>query len=328
MKPLTMSLALTSNPRSQPVLDGEVGFEGFDVIPSAFDKPGELFWRQLRFGQFDISEMSLASLAITIAAGSREWTPIPVFPQRAFFHTRLLVSNDAGITAPEDLVGKRIGINEYQNTASVWMRGALEDGFGVAPDKVRWFTGRPPLLSHAGATGFTPPPGVEIDQIPAGADLGTLVESGGLDAVMKLGGGTEMNPGPSEAELLSRGRVRRLFPDPVAEGRRFYAATGLYPINHVVVVRSSIVAEHPWVPLNLLEGFEEAKRLAARRLRAAVDIYLPTGEFGLDLEGGIPYGVQPNRLVLERLTELLYRHGLTNRRVELDEIFPSGTYVT
>jgi 4,5-dihydroxyphthalate decarboxylase len=325
VKPLVLSLAATTNPRTAPVLDGEVGFQGVDVVTSAFHNPGELFWRQLRFSQFDVSEMSLASLGITIAGGSTEWTAIPVFPQRAFFHTRLIVNSGAGITGPEDLRGKRIGINEYQNTASVWMRGALEDEFGVAPKEVHWFTGRPLSLSHGGATGFTPPAGVRIDQLDPGADLGSLLERGELDAVMKLGGGTEMNPGLTEAELLRRPGIRRLFPDPVAEGRRMYASTGLYPINHVVVVRKSIVDRYPWLPLNLVDGFEAARRRSVAQLREAAQIYLPTGEFTLNLDRGIPYGVPANRPVLECLTNHLYRQGLTPRQIGLDEVFHEST---
>lgn len=135
-----LSVALTTNPRTSPVLTGEVGVAGCDAVCSAFDNPGELFWRQLRFGQFDVSEMSLASLLITVAAGNTEWTAIPVFPQRGFFHTRLLVDADSGITAPADLAGRRIGVNEYQNTASVWLRGRWRTSSASRP---RGCTGSP-----------------------------------------------------------------------------------------------------------------------------------------------------------------------------------------
>lgn len=161
--------------------------------------------------------------------------------------------------------------------------------------------------------------------MPPGTDIGTLLDRGELDAVLKLGGGTDMNPGPTERELLRRPTIRRLFPDPVAEARRMYAKTGLHPINHVVVVRSSLVAEHPWLPLNLMAGFESARRLSVRRLREAAASYLPTGVCTLDLNGALRYGMSANRAVLDRLTELLFRQGLTGRRVAPAEVFHDST---
>lgn len=125
------------------------------------------------------------------------------------FHTKLLVSDRSVITAPEDLRGARLGVNEYQNTGSVWTRGILEDEFGVKPSAITWYEGRPPGLSHGGETGFTPPSGIAVESVPAGSDLATMLLDGQVDAIMKLGGGTATNPGLTEEDLLRDARVRR-----------------------------------------------------------------------------------------------------------------------
>src|SRR5215831_20056656 len=129
---LELSIALSDNPNTRPLLDGRVGAEGIRLIPTAVH-PSEMFWRQLRFGEFDVSEMSMSSLLIATARGACPWVALPVFTTREFFHTRILVRTQAGITAPADLRGKRVGVPEYQQTAAIWGRGVLENEFGVRP---------------------------------------------------------------------------------------------------------------------------------------------------------------------------------------------------
>src|SRR5262249_59731122 len=125
---LALSLALSDNPNTRPLLDGRVQAEGLRLVPTAVH-PSEMFWRQLRFGDFDISEMSMSSLLISISRGPTPWVALPVFTTREFFHTRILVRIDAGITAPADLAGKRVGVPEYQQTAAIWGRGVLQHAF-------------------------------------------------------------------------------------------------------------------------------------------------------------------------------------------------------
>ena len=118
-----LSVALSRNARTAPILDGRVQPEGVRLVPSVV-YPSEMFWRQLKFGDFDVSEMSLATLAIATAHAPTEWVGIPVFTYRDFFHTRILVRADAGIATPADLRGKRVGVPEYQQTSAIWARGS------------------------------------------------------------------------------------------------------------------------------------------------------------------------------------------------------------
>ena len=231
---LALSIALSDNPNTRPLIDGEVVPEGITLTPTAVH-PSEMFWRQLKFAEFDVSEMSMSSLVIATARGPTPWVALPVFTTREFFHTRILVRADAGIAAPADLRGKRVGVPEYQQTAAIWARGALENEFGVAPREMEFFMERGDK-SHGGATGFKPPPGVTVNQIPASTNIGEMLTRGELDATLLY----LTNPNlvdRSRIDLSADKRIRTLFPDRPAEGRRYYAKTGLYPINHTVVVR-------------------------------------------------------------------------------------------
>src|SRR5579875_546473 len=216
--------ALSANPVTEPVLSGRVRPEGLSVAWTALH-PSEMFWRQLRFAEFEVSELSLSSLLIAVDRGDTRWLALPVFTTRDFFHTRILVRTDAGIARPQDLAGKRVGVPEYQQTAALWSRGVLEHEFGVSPPQMRWYMERPPERSHGGATGFKPPEGVRLQYIPENKNIGSMLASGELDATLLY---------VANANLVDRSRLRleddsrfRLLFDPLAEGRRYFAKTGL-----------------------------------------------------------------------------------------------------
>jgi len=171
MANLQLSLAITNNPRTWPIIDGRATADGIDFTTSVID-PSEMFWRQLHYAEFDVSEMSMSSLMMITAQGDKRFYALPVFTTRYFFHTKILVRKDAKIDSPADLKGKRIGVPEYQQTAALWIRGALENEFGVSPRDVTHFMERTPARSHAGAVGFKAPPGVTINQIPPEKSIG------------------------------------------------------------------------------------------------------------------------------------------------------------
>jgi hypothetical protein len=193
-----------------------------------------LFWRQLRFAEFDVAEMSMSSLMIAKSKGDDRFVGIPVFTTRMFFHTRILVRKDAKIDKPSDLKGKRVGVPEYQQTAALWIRGAMQHEFGVEPKDMEFWMERPPSKSHGGATGFKAPPGVTVNQVPPDKSLGSMMVSGELDAVMFY----LVDPNlidRSTIDLHSHPDTKPLFPDPLAEGVRYYKKTGILPINHGMV---------------------------------------------------------------------------------------------
>jgi hypothetical protein len=180
---LALSIALSDNPNTRPLIDGAVAPEGISLTTTVIH-PSEMFWRQLRFAEFDVSEMSMSSLLISTVRGPTPWVALPVFATREFFHTRILVRADAGISSPADLKGKRVGVPEYQQTAAIWGRGVLENEFGVRPRDMEFFMERVADKSHGGATGFKPPAGVTVHQIPASTNIGEMLVSGELDATL------------------------------------------------------------------------------------------------------------------------------------------------
>jgi 4,5-dihydroxyphthalate decarboxylase len=327
MANLELSIALSDNENTRPLLDGDVTPAGIRLFPTAVH-PSEMFWRQLRFGDFDVSEMSMSSLLIATARGPTPWVALPVFTTREFFHTRVLVRSDAGIRTPADLGGKRVGVPEYQQTAAIWSRGALQHEFGVHAREIDWFMERGADKSHGGATGFTPPEGVKVTPIPASTNIGEMLVAGELDATLLYLSSRNLVD-RSRLDLSADARVRPLF-DRAAEGRRYYAKTGLYPINHAVVVRRSLLEKHPWIALNLFTAFSAARAQVLRQGQAMLKSYGELGLVGEETRRALAqdpmaYGIEATRTVLETIAQYVNEQGLSPRRVALEELFAPST---
>jgi len=324
---LELSIALSDNERTRPLIEGRVVPQGIKLVPTMVH-PSEMFWRQLRFAEFDVSEMSMSSLIIATSRGDTRWVAIPVFTMRKFFHTSIIVRNDAGIATAVDLRGKRIGVPEYQQTWAIWARGVLQHEFDVHARDIEWFMERNPDKSHGGATGFAAPAEVRVNQIPPTTNMGEMLVRGELDGALHY---------LVEKNLVDRSSVdvsavtRYLFPDPAAEGRRFYAKTGLFPINHTVVVRRSLLERHPWIALNLYSAFVATKEEIARYGKSYLHWYFESGL----LDGGVKhtlaehdplsYGFKAARPVMAPIAQYVHEQGLSARRVELEEIFAPST---
>ena len=328
MADLQLSIAMQPNARSRAVLEGRMKPEGIELQFTALH-PSEIFWRQLRFKEFDVSEMSMSSLLIVLSQGNQDWVAFPVFTTRRFFHAGIWVRNDRGIEKPADLKGKRVGVPEYQQTAALWTRGALQHEFGVAPADMEWFMERTEEISHGGATGFRAPLGVKLNRIPASESIASMLLSGELDAAAHYIVGNNVVD-RSKVDLAERKEVRLLFADPAAEARRYFAKTGLFPINHGMVVRRSIAERHPWVVLNLYNAFLAAKERWLASVGEAVQSHLLLGLLPQETAAALrqdpfPYGVVANRKVLEAIAQYSHEQGLTPRMLRLDEVFPANT---
>jgi len=325
---IQLSIGITSNPRTWPIIDGAVGVEGIDLIPTVLH-PSELFWRQLRFSEFDVSEMSMSSLMMARSKGDDRFVGIPVFTTRKFFHTTVLVRKDAKIDTPADLKGKRIGVPEYQQTAALWARGVLQHEFGVAPKDMEFWMERPPSRSHGGATGFKAPPGVTVNQIPADKNIGSMMLSGELQAVMFY----LVDPNlidRSTADLHNHSDFKSLFPDPAAEGIRYFRKTGIYPINHGMVIRRDLAERHPWAITNILKAFQRANDVANRQRIEQAEYYFETGILPAQARKSfeapiITHGIVANRPVLETIAQYSLEQGLTSALTKLDDLFAAST---
>ena len=270
---LELSIALTNNPRTWPVLDGRVKVDAIDLVPTVLH-PSEMFWRQLHFAEFDVSEMSVSSLLMAKSKGDERWVGIPVFTTRRFFHTGILVRRDARIETPADLKGKRVGVPEYQQTAALWTRGVLQHEFAVKAQDMEFWMERQPAMSHGGATGFKPPPGVTLHYIPSEKSIGSMMISGELQAAVHYVGAGVNLIDRSSADLRRHPDIKPLFPDPAAEGFRFYRKTGLYPINHGMVIRRELAEKNPWAALNISESLCPRQRHRQCRAHGASVILL------------------------------------------------------
>lgn len=330
MTRLQLSAAVSSSAVTQLLLSGEVAPEGITWRCSAIH-PSEMFWRQLRFGDFDISEMSLASLFILTAQGNTDWVALPVFTSRRFFHTGIVVRDDAGIDSPADLRGRRVGVPEYQQTAAVWTRGALQHEFGVSPGDLRWFMERQPSRSHGGSTSFRPPDGLEFSYVAPADSLGGMLERGDLDAAIVY---------IVDANLVDRSRrdvestpgLRYLFPDRPAEGVRYYRKTGLLPVNHCVVVRAEILRQHPWVALNVYSAFARAKQRALAAVADELGPWVTVGAVPVAAATAaretdpLPYGLAGQKQVLQTLAEYLVEQHLIDQPIAVDSVFAPSTW--
>lgn len=324
---LQLSIGMASNPRTWPVFDGRVKPDGIDLVASRVH-PSELFWRQLRFADFDVSEMSFSSLLMAKSRGDERWTGLPVFTTRKFYHAAILVRRAAGIAAPADLRGKRVGVPEYQQTAALWARGVLHEEFGVEPQHMEFWMERGAAHSHGGALGFTAPPGVTLHTVPPEKSLGSMMLAGELDALLHY----IVDPNlvdRSTADLWNHPEVAPLFADPWAEGVRYYRKTGIFPINHGMVMKREIAEKHPWAVLNLLKAFDRANDIANRERVEHAEYHVATGLLPREAAQAlrtplVRHGIHANRRTLETAARYSHEQGLTPRVARLEEIFAAS----
>jgi 4,5-dihydroxyphthalate decarboxylase len=324
MANLQLSLAITSNPRTRPIIDGRVKPDGIDFIMSVLG-PAEMFWRQLSFAEFDVSEISMSELMMIRSRGDDRFIGIPVFTTRRFYHTMMLVRKDAGIAGPADLKGKRVGVPEYVQTAALWTRGVIENEFGIAPRNMTFFMERLPARSHAGAIGFAAPPGITINQIPPEKSIASMMLAGELDACMAYFG----NPGlidRSDVDLPSHPDIKRLFADTAAEALRYYTKTGIYPINHGMAIKRAVFEREPWVVLNIIKAFVAANDIAEAERSEHAAYHFETGLVPPDYRKAlaarlVSHGLKANRATLETAAKFSNQQGLTPRVMPMEELF-------
>jgi 4,5-dihydroxyphthalate decarboxylase len=330
MADLTLSFVSNYNERVEPLMNGTIKADGVEIIPT-YSHPSETFWRQLKFQEFEVAEMSMSSFLIARSHGA-DMIALPVFPSRRFFHAEQSYHVDSGIKAPGDLVGKRIGVGEYQQTAALWARGVLDHDFGVSQYKVHWYMERTDELSHGGATGFSPPPGISFHRIPPDKSMATMLVANEIDvapisghlsrAVNVIDRSTHIRA--SEGDWS---KVKPLFPDEIGEARRFVAEHGFVPVNHTYIVRGDVYRNHPGIAVKLYEAFTQAKAHAAASLLERIPAALVFGAEYLSMTRDIlgddpfPYGIEANRAMLETIIGFSHEQGLTAKEMKIEELF-------
>lgn len=327
MSPLRLSLAVGDYDRNRPLLDGRVRIDGVDPVAMTLT-PEEMFFRAMRHEAFDICELSLSSHTLRTSRGDSSYIAIPAFVSRAFRHTGIIVRSESGIDHPSKLKGRRVGIPEWQLTANVWIRAMLEDEYGVKPQDIRWVRGGIEQPGRVEKVALQLPAGVVVEDIGPTDTLRDMLADGRIDAFV--------GPRAPSSFVPSNRDLRWIFEDPTAEAMSYFERTKIFPIMHVIGIRRELADLHPWLPIAVYKAFAESKKVALDHLAdtSATKVTLPFIEEQLRRAIALmgtdywPYGVGPNRHVLEYFAKAHHRQGLSAREVSVEELFHSSTLET
>ncbi|MEN3308438.1 MAG: 4,5-dihydroxyphthalate decarboxylase [Micromonosporaceae bacterium] len=311
MSRLKLSLACWDYDRTRALQDGRVRPEGIELDYLALPVE-ETFYRQLRYQEFDISEMSLSSYLLTLDEPQPPFVALPVFPSRFFRHQSIYVNGNSDISRPADLVGKRVGTPEYQMTAGVWQRGILAEEYGVPVESVSYLTGAMEERGRQEKIALNLPDRISVTPISEDQDLSSMLAEGQLDAVYSAGAPSCFGRVP---------HVRHLFEDFKSVEQEYFRRTHIFPIMHTVVVKRELYDRHPWVARSLYKAFDEALHhsYADLRHRNALKVMLPWLQQHVaetvDVlgDGYWDYGLARNWHVLETFGRYSYGQGLASR---------------
>ncbi len=319
MPKLTLTLSCWDYDRTRPLMDGRVQVEGIDLNCVCLP-PVENFRRQVQHHESDVSEFSLSYLTYMRSRGDWDYIGIPVFLSRVFRHSSIYVNANAGITKPQDLVGKRVGVPHYPMTAAVWIRQLLQADYGVRPEQIQWFYEGEPVFP------WTPPPALSLTQIEPGKSLDVMLESGELAALLSV-----LKPATF---LQGSPNVKRLFENYRAVEEDYNRRTRLFPIMHTVIVRREIQDKYPWVAVNLFKAFRQARDLCYQDMLQtdALKYSLPWLPAEVEQTQKLmgkdfwPYGLEKNRHVIETLVRSSFEQGLAAREIPIEELFARETH--
>ncbi len=314
-KNIPLTLACGDYEIIRPLKEGKVVPDGIDLtILTAMDSTTR-HWRFLRGQEFDMAEVSGSSFIVARDQGLVA-SAIPVFLHRRFRHGFMFINTGKGIRGPKDLVGRRIGVKQFQATAIVWMRGILEQEYGVPQSSIEWFSELDETIE------FTPPPDLKISRLGNNQSVEAMLAEGELDAVL--------HPDLIKPLVRRDPRVARLFPNFKDEEIAYYKRTGIFPIMHLLGIKQEIVERHPWVPINMFHAFNEAKAIAMKRMENPRIVpliwYREAWEEQEEIAGHDPWEYGPTERNLNNMNTLAsYCHmqGLTRAKFTFDDLFVS-----
>ena len=325
MSRLPLTLGIWNYDRVRALADGSVRADGIDL--NVLDMPvEETFFRMLRHREFDVAELSLSSYTVSLSREPRPFVAIPVFPSRFFRHSCIFVSTRSGIEKPGDLVGKRIGVPEYQMTAPVWIRGILQDEYGVDPASVTYYTGGEEQPGREEKLKLDLPEKFKLVPIGPEQTLSQMLADGEIDALHTARIPSTFYTRPND--------VRRLFPDFVSVEKEYFQRTSIFPIMHVIALRRDVYEANRWIAQSLQKAFTEAQHRLYEEMRvtASLKTILPwqvaAVEDTVALMGDDwwPYGFERNRAVIDKFLGYHHEQGLSSRRLAPEELFAPETF--
>jgi 4,5-dihydroxyphthalate decarboxylase len=319
MSRLRLTLGISDYDHVRDLTNGVVTPEGIDLVPLNLVVE-EIHFRFTAFREWDVSEMSLGKYIALVSQGEAPMVAIPVFPNRAFRHSSIYVRRDAELTDPKQLAGRRVGVPEWAQTAGIYARGFLVHQYGVPLSAIEWWQAGVSQPGRAEKVELRLPRDIRLRRV-ADRSLTAMLLARELDAVM-----TAHPPEPPDRDGPE---IVRLFSDAAAVEERYWRATGIFPIMHIVAIKREIYAQYPWVAMNLYTAFDEARRRSVRRAFDVMASRFPVpwmpdyaarwrDLFGPDY---FPYGLEPNRVTLEAFCGYAYEQGVCHREVRPEELF-------
>jgi 4,5-dihydroxyphthalate decarboxylase len=315
MPDIHLTLACGNYEIVRPIIDGTIKPDGINLTILTDIDSSTRHWRFLRNREFDVAEVSASSFLLAKDL-DHPFVGIPVFLHRRFRHEFVFINKHKNITKPTDLIGKKVGVKSYQVSAILWMRGILEQEYGVPHKSIHWFSEIDEDIE------FIPPADLKLTRLSHTQTLEDMLVSGELDAVI--------HADLIEPYINNHPNVGRLFDDYKSEEINYYKKTHIFPIMHVMSVKKEIVDANPWVPISLYKAFDRAKSLAMKRMFnpriVPLAWYRHAWEEQIKLLGPDPweYGLSDaNRHTLETLIGYSYAQGMIKRKLTLDELFAS-----
>jgi 4,5-dihydroxyphthalate decarboxylase len=315
MADVRITLSCGDYDRTRPLIDRTIPTAGLDLtvvpLPSA-----ERHKRFVRTLEFDACELQVAQY-LGLKSRGVPITAIPVFPHRRFNHSCVMVGLDSNITRPEDLRGRRIGVHAHFNPIALWIRGLLQHEFDVPPSEIHWVAD-----GSEDVPGWSPPSWLRIERAPPGQKMQDLLKAGAIDA--------QILSDSAEASTINK-VVQRLWPNYREVEVDYYRRTGIFPIRHLVVVKDEVLHRNPDITSDLVQAFEDAKQQAygywSDHRRSSLAWFGAQQEEERSLLGPDPwpYSVDGNRIALETLLDYAFEQGLTERRLNIEEMFTPGT---
>jgi len=312
-----LTIAVAEYPHTSAVRNGSIPIDGVDAEIVTVRPQIAAFRRMVRQVEFDVCELAATTYVIARAHGA-PFVALPIFLQRRFHHSGLLVRPDAGISTPKDLEGKPVGVRAYSVTTGVWTRGVLIDEFGLDSSKVTWVVDDE---EHVAA--LTLPPNVV--KAPAGRSLADMMASGELAAGFSGNAGVGRRGAPTGDWKTVAADYPDLMPNAKPLEAEWYQRTGIYPMHGTIVVKASVLRDHPWVARSLFDAFSRAKRDWLAKLDAGASDD-PADEKYAALrkivgDDPLPYGIAPNLASIAALERTAFEQGLTPRRLSVDQLF-------
>jgi 4,5-dihydroxyphthalate decarboxylase len=307
--PTALRTAIATYPHTKGLKDGAVSARGVRLEQIEITPIVAAFRRMCRSLEFDVCEMAITTY-LTAKAYRRAFTALPVFVMRQFHHSLIVYNVKAGVSSPRDLEGKKVGVRAYTVTTGVWVRGILATEYGVDLGKVTWVLNDE---EHVEEYQKNYPPNVVYQ---ANANFAEMVAKGELAAAIGVG----KVDSPDVKPLIANARE--------AEAA-WYKKTGIYPINHTIVIKDSLLQADPTLAPRLFHAFQEAKAIFLTQLgsgaRLSDEAKALAERRSVVGNDPLPYGLARNRKAIEAVIQFAHDQKILRRKVTPDEMFAEGT---